>query len=99
MVNVLENVKEKCEKALFKNKRKDIKTKIYTKFIYPCYKEDELINQLDSHDYNIISVKEKEDKDTTLIELELNTYSEKETNHVMDELYQYKILKLVMENN
>ena len=29
----------------------------------------------------------------------LNTYSEKETNHVMDELYQYKILKLVMENN
>ena len=99
MVNVLENVKEKCEKALFKNKRKDIKTKIYTKFIYPCDKEDELINQLDSHDYNIISVKEKEDKDTTLIELELNTYSEKETNHVMDELYQYNILKLVMENN
>ena len=57
MNNVLENVKEKCEKVLFKNKRKDIKTRIYTKFIYPCYKEDELINQLDSHDYNIISVK------------------------------------------
>ena len=49
MNNVLENVKEKREKVLFKNKRKDIKTKIYTKFIYPCCKEDELINQLDSH--------------------------------------------------